>query len=1148
VTVRFQLRRDTSSNWSLINPTLAPGEPGVETDTLKLKIGTGVTEWNSLGYTTTTQFSDLQNKPTTLDGYGITDAAKLESFSVTIATANGNGNLTYDSATGEFVFTPPELIFSNISNTPTTLSGYGITDAATAAQGSLADTAIQPGNDAELNTVTTNSIDTADSSALTIETDVEMLAGLTVGNHIIPSSNKNIDLGSETARFRDIYLSGNTIDLGGTAISRDAAGNMQIRDKLSGQLQKVVAREFEISNNGIDRVRITQNNDGSVKFQQIDNENTELDIGLGLERNTTDDLAEGSNLYYTDSRVDTRFGTKTTDDLSEGSNLYYTDGRVDARFGTKTTDDLAEGSNLYYTDGRVDQHLTGGVGITYTSGTITNTAPDQTVVLNEGDNVTVTGTYPNFTVAATDTNTTYTAGAGLLLNGTEFSNTAPDQTVVISEGDNITVTGTYPNFTIASTDTNTTYTAGAGLLLNGTEFSNTAPDQTVVLNEGDNITVTGTYPNFTVAATGDLIATNNLSDLDNPNTAIENLGITATATELNYVDGVTSPIQTQFDNISVTKGTLTKSFASGETASISLSQAITAGAPVVTVIKEVPQEDFTTSTWDVATDGSNYDRHDTAYNTTLTSIPVGFIPIDQASYNSVNLYILPQEDTPQAITFNNDGTKMYIVGLQRERVYQYTLSTAFDIRTASVTESFSIADQESQPTGLAFNSTGTRMYIIGVNRDRIRQYTLTTAFDLSTASYSGANADVSGQGGSPTGLAFNNDDSKMYTVDSSTARVREYFFFPGTTSVSLNYFGVNLDVFSQTSSPEDITFNNDGTKMYIIGDGRVYQYTLSTAFNLSTASYDSLSFRVSDQEFQPTGIAFDKYGTRMYVLGNIEGRVYQYSTSEDFELLELGTGSFDAADVGKTIEGNGGEVVLTTVDGRYNLVTAFNDTNTIAAGDWGMFGTVFDETNGLEISGSGTIRPTSTYHVAVTNTNGQINSINWLDINSMTTDQINGLGEIYYAVSTDNRTSWSVIDDTNGVRPVVRDNAGTWEYNSNATYGSVTWTAATTNEELYALQEAFGDNAANRMDKTQLEAVTDPNHYSLGDSLDLAISLYLGSESSNIPSSNGVLINYDANVLNKGAIHGTDYDWDFPDSTTVRLTSNAAQNLKIRIV
>jgi hypothetical protein len=73
----------------------------------------------------------------------------------------------------------------------------------------------------------------------------------------------------------------------------------------------------------------------------------------------------------------------------------------------------------------------------------------------------------------TDTNTTYSAGSGLTLTGTTFSNSAPDQTVSLTGSGATTVTGTYPNFTISSTDTNTntTYSAGSGLDLSGTTFS-----------------------------------------------------------------------------------------------------------------------------------------------------------------------------------------------------------------------------------------------------------------------------------------------------------------------------------------------------------------------------------------------------------------------------------------------------------------------------------------------------------------------------------------------------------------------------------------------------------------------------------------------------------------------------------------------------
>lgn len=48
--VQIQLRRDTSANWESENPTLALGEPGLETDTGRLKYGDGSTAWNSLAY------------------------------------------------------------------------------------------------------------------------------------------------------------------------------------------------------------------------------------------------------------------------------------------------------------------------------------------------------------------------------------------------------------------------------------------------------------------------------------------------------------------------------------------------------------------------------------------------------------------------------------------------------------------------------------------------------------------------------------------------------------------------------------------------------------------------------------------------------------------------------------------------------------------------------------------------------------------------------------------------------------------------------------------------------------------------------------------------------------------------------------------
>lgn len=107
---RILLRRDTSTNWDTNNPILSLGEPGVETDTLRVKLGDGVSNWQTLDYAISLDFADLQNTPTTVSGYGITDALSLDALSVNTNSATvSNGDLEYDTETGEFTYTPPDV-------------------------------------------------------------------------------------------------------------------------------------------------------------------------------------------------------------------------------------------------------------------------------------------------------------------------------------------------------------------------------------------------------------------------------------------------------------------------------------------------------------------------------------------------------------------------------------------------------------------------------------------------------------------------------------------------------------------------------------------------------------------------------------------------------------------------------------------------------------------------------------------------------------------------------------------------------------------------------------------------------------------------------------------------------------------------------
>ena len=96
--------------------------------------------------------------------------------------------------------------------------------------------------------------------------------------------------------------------------------------------------------------------------------------------------------------------------------------------------------------------------------------------------------------------------------------------------------------------------------------------------------------------------------------------------------------------------------------------------------------------------------------------------------------VVSQDNKPQEIAFNDDGTKMFMVGDQRGKVWEYTLSTGFDVSTASVVDGFSIASEEDFVGGMAFNDDGTKMFVVGRTADAVFEYTLSTGFDISTTS------------------------------------------------------------------------------------------------------------------------------------------------------------------------------------------------------------------------------------------------------------------------------------------------------------------------------------------------------------------------------------------------------------------------------
>ena len=328
-----------------------------------------------------------------------------------------------------------------------------------------------------------------------------------------------------------------------------------------------------------------------------------------------------------------------------------------------------------------------------------------------------------------------------------------------------------------------------------------------------------------------------------------------------------------------------------------------------------------------------------------------------ASYDSVSFNVLSQDTNPYGVFFNSDGTKMYMAGEDTTSVYQYTLSTAFDLSTASYDSvSFSVASQDTFLRDVAFNNDGTKMYIVGAAADRIYQYSLSAAFDLSTASYDSVSFSVASQDTAPLDMIFNNDGTKMYIVGFSSDTVYQYSFSTAFDLSTASYDSVSFNLASQDGRPYGIAFNNEGTKMFMVGrdSGSVHQYSLSTAFDLSTASYDSVSFSVASQDANPYGVAFNNDVTKMYILAPVSDTIYQYSTALTTAQLDLSTGSvFDytpTSDVQVTLtnpaaSGTSSGATLLLEGGlvsSYDIANAVYADKSFSVNDWETAATLLD--------------------------------------------------------------------------------------------------------------------------------------------------------------------------------------------------------------
>ena len=228
---------------------------------------------------------------------------------------------------------------------------------------------------------------------------------------------------------------------------------------------------------------------------------------------------------------------------------------------------------------------------------------------------------------------------------------------------------------------------------------------------------------------------------------------------------------------------------------------------------------------------------------------------------------------------------------------------------------------QNEPTGLVFNPDGTKMYVTGINSSGdIIQYTLTTPFDISTATLSSDKCtptDHAGGGVQGMNIRFNFDGTKFFYVNTAVDNNETVDTYSMSTAYDIStcsYIVGSAQDFGGSLEMRDIQFNHDGTIIFIFNQGdatgrlngtyEILQYSLGSAYDLSNPTLvtryggpppDGLK---GIQAFAQ-GMTFSFDGSRMFLTGNdTTNDVQEFLLSTPFDLTDTitYTGKYDASD------------------------------------------------------------------------------------------------------------------------------------------------------------------------------------------------------------------------------------------------------------
>ena len=264
-------------------------------------------------------------------------------------------------------------------------------------------------------------------------------------------------------------------------------------------------------------------------------------------------------------------------------------------------------------------------------------------------------------------------------------------------------------------------------------------------------------------------------------------------------------------------------------------------------------------------DVSSSESYKNAWNLTADTTK-GFYQEVGTSYDFYGIYLSPI------------GDKMYVVETDNSVIIEYNLSSSWEISTASYIQNISTLD-----IGVAhiyFKNDGSKLYQSSINSDAIIQFTCSKAWNISSCTSD--NKNVSSKGNAPTGFSISPDGYTLLMIDRGTGydKILQFSLTTPWDISTATYDDINLS--TQSFVPEGLFVSSDGYHLYESDDidARIYKYNCLSSWDLSSCSYSGDSYNLG---IYGTGVFWKDDGEIFYFTKKDEA-IYQRNITSEYSL------------------------------------------------------------------------------------------------------------------------------------------------------------------------------------------------------------------------------------------------------------------------